>query len=137
MSEENKEWAILSPEEFTYLQKYIDYSTRKVQHVLQEFYGDGTLSHYLLEESIDFEGFKAFMRTYLEADDISSGLCERLFRSFQATPSVVQQRDADTQTDGSKESGRVSLNDVSCYFSLLEGGTAEDKLESVALRLPG
>ncbi|XP_073470053.1 diacylglycerol kinase alpha isoform X2 [Aquarana catesbeiana] len=121
MSEENKEWAILSPEEFTQLQKYIDYSTKKVQDVLQEFYGDGT---HLSEESIDYEGFQRFLRTYLDAEDISPDICKRLFMSFQAAPNVTGD-----QTDGAKEIGRVSLHDVSCYFSLLEGGTAEDKLE--------
>ncbi|XP_063808675.1 diacylglycerol kinase alpha isoform X2 [Pseudophryne corroboree] len=126
MSEENKEWAILSPEEFTQLQKYIDYSTKKVQDVLQEFYGEGTSSHQVPEESIDFEGFKRFMRTYLEADDISPDLCKRLFMSFQAVPNVDGE---ENQAAGSQENGRISLNDVSCYFSLLEGGTAEDKLE--------
>ncbi|KAM4699843.1 diacylglycerol kinase alpha [Discoglossus pictus] len=127
MSEENKEWATLSPEEFTQLQKYIDYSTRKVQDVLKQFGGDETSGPNVSEESIDFEGFKAFMKTYLDTDDISSDLCERLFMSFQAAPSTSKQ-EGDNQTDGAKVSGRVSLNDVSCYFSLLEGGTAEDKL---------
>ncbi|OCT95691.1 hypothetical protein XELAEV_18013379mg [Xenopus laevis] len=127
MSDENKEWAILSPEDFTQLQKYIDYSTKKVKDVQQEFYGDGTSCPHLVEETIDFEAFKSFLKTYLEVDDIPNNLCLRLFMSFQATPPESKENGED-EIEGQKGSGRISLNDVSCYFSLLESGTAEDKL---------
>ncbi|KAH0629282.1 hypothetical protein JD844_011227 [Phrynosoma platyrhinos] len=117
---DNKEWATLSPEEFTQLQKYIDYSSKKVQDVLQEFYGEGTLSQHLQGDSIDFEGFKLFLKTYLEAEEISDELCCHLFMSFQTTAGQATTEPA---------SGFVCINDVSCYFSLLEGGRPEDKLE--------
>ncbi|XP_069509900.1 diacylglycerol kinase alpha isoform X3 [Ambystoma mexicanum] len=120
-------WAILSPEEFAHLQKYIDYSTKKVQDVLSEFQPGGSLASHLQGESIDFEGFKMFMRTYLEAEDISDELCKRLFMSFQ-TASSVSQQPADIG-HGQGVGPMVSLDDVSCYFSLLEGGRAEDKLQ--------
>lgn len=115
--EESAEWGTLSPEEFAQLQKYLDYSSRKVQDVLQEFYGDGVLSQHLQGECVDFEGFKLFLRSYLEAADVPDTLCHHLFRSFQSTG----QTDADADL--------VCVNDVSCYFSLLEGGRPEDKLE--------
>ncbi|XP_029450630.1 diacylglycerol kinase alpha isoform X2 [Rhinatrema bivittatum] len=123
---DSQDWTVLSPEEFAHLQKYIDYSTRKVQDVLQEFYGNGSLSQYLQGESINFEGFKLFLRTYLEAEDISDNLCRRLFKSFQNVPSENELQSNITSQPGSE---LVSVSDVSCYFSLLEGGQAEDKLE--------
>ncbi|KAG6927312.1 diacylglycerol kinase alpha, partial [Chelydra serpentina] len=123
----SKEWATLSPEEFAQLQKYIDYSSKKVQDVLQELYGDGTLVQHRQGDSIDFEGFKLFMKSYLEAEEISDALCQHLFRSFQTSPG-----EAPGGQPGLGEqpaSGLVCINDVSCYFSLLEGGRPEDKLE--------
>ncbi|KAF7238233.1 Diacylglycerol kinase alpha [Varanus komodoensis] len=117
---DSREWATLSPEEFTQLQKYLDYSSKKVQDVLQEFYGEGTLSQHLQGDSIDFEGFKLFLKTYLEAEEIPDELCRHLFMSFQTTAGQATTEPA---------SGFVCVNDVSCYFSLLEGGRPEDKLE--------
>ncbi|XP_042747679.1 diacylglycerol kinase alpha isoform X2 [Lagopus leucura] len=144
--EESAEWGTLSPEEFAQLQKYLDYSSRKVQDVLQEFYGDGMLSQHLQGECVDFEGFKLFLRSYLEAADVPDTLCHHLFRSFQSTG----QPGAGEDTGGGLGNGGVGpgpggergfslihptdadlvcVNDVSCYFSLLEGGRPEDKLE--------
>uniref|UniRef100_A0A8C6ZGY1 EF-hand domain-containing protein n=1 Tax=Nothoprocta perdicaria TaxID=30464 RepID=A0A8C6ZGY1_NOTPE len=83
--EESPDWATLSPEEFAHLQKYLDYSSRKVQDVLQDFYGTGALSQHRQGECVDFEGFKLFLRSYLEADDVPDALCRHLFRSFQTS----------------------------------------------------
>uniref|UniRef100_A0A8B9FWX0 EF-hand domain-containing protein n=1 Tax=Amazona collaria TaxID=241587 RepID=A0A8B9FWX0_9PSIT len=44
--EETREWATLSPQEFAQLQKYMDYSSRRVQDVLQQFYGTGALEQH-------------------------------------------------------------------------------------------
>ncbi|XP_071887911.1 diacylglycerol kinase alpha [Anas platyrhynchos] len=115
--EESPEWGTLSPEEFAHLQKYLDYSSKKVQDVLQDFYGDGALSQHLQGECVDFEGFRLFLQSYLEASDVPEALCRHLFMSFQST------------APGQPGSGLVCVNDVSCYFSLLEGGRPEDKLE--------
>uniref|UniRef100_A0A671VIG8 Diacylglycerol kinase n=1 Tax=Sparus aurata TaxID=8175 RepID=A0A671VIG8_SPAAU len=70
------------------------------------------------ELCINEEGFRLFLKTYLEVEDFPVDLCQRLFRSFQNSEP--------TQEDSAKE---VFLKDVSCYFSLLEDGQPRDKLE--------
>ncbi|XP_074785526.1 diacylglycerol kinase alpha [Athene noctua] len=112
--EESPDWATISPQEFAQLQKYLDYTSRKVQDVLREFDGDGALSRHRQGECVDFEGFSLFLRSYLEAEDVPEPLCRHLFASFQSSR---------------EGSDLVCINDVSCYFSLLEGGRPEDKLE--------
>uniref|UniRef100_A0A8C7ST42 Diacylglycerol kinase n=1 Tax=Oncorhynchus mykiss TaxID=8022 RepID=A0A8C7ST42_ONCMY len=84
------------------------YCTLKVKDVLREFDADGRLAQHRHGECINEEGFRLFLKTYLEVEDFPKDLCQRLFRSFQ------------------KE---VFLKDVSCYFSLLEDGQPRDKLE--------
>ncbi|XP_030625732.1 diacylglycerol kinase, alpha a [Chanos chanos] len=103
----------LSPVDFIQLQQYIDYCSLKVKDVLKEFDADGKLAKYRHGECIDEEGFRLFLRTYLEVEDFPADLCQRLFRSFQSS-------------DNARE---VFLKDVSCYFSLLEDGQPRDKLE--------
>uniref|UniRef100_A0A8C3J1X6 EF-hand domain-containing protein n=1 Tax=Calidris pygmaea TaxID=425635 RepID=A0A8C3J1X6_9CHAR len=110
-------------------------SSRKVQDVLQELYGGGALSQHRQDECLDFEGFTLFLRSYLEADDVPEPLCRHLFASFQSwggghwasPPGLV----GGGSSWGSVPAGNdlVCVNDVSCYFSLLEGGRPEDKLE--------
>uniref|UniRef100_A0A671VMM7 Diacylglycerol kinase n=1 Tax=Sparus aurata TaxID=8175 RepID=A0A671VMM7_SPAAU len=69
---------------------------------------------------INEEGFRLFLKTYLEVEDFPVDLCQRLFRSFQNSEP--------TQEDSASEI-EVFLKDVSCYFSLLEDGQPRDKLE--------
>nr|XP_020861321.1 diacylglycerol kinase gamma isoform X2 [Phascolarctos cinereus] len=74
-------WISLSPKEFNQLQKYSEYSTKKLKDVLEDFYGTEQEQKYNPELPIDYEGFKVFMRTYLE-EDIPEDLCKHLFSSF-------------------------------------------------------
>ncbi|XP_009875195.1 PREDICTED: diacylglycerol kinase beta-like, partial [Apaloderma vittatum] len=132
-------------------------STKKLKDVLEEFQGDGILSRYNPEQPIDYEGFRLFMKTYLEAD-VPEELCQHLFTSFkrkicQASPDTQRQSSGVSQfnTLGMRSVERrlpfslrkshsffpppspvdqvVHLKDIVCYLSLLERGRAEDKLE--------
>uniref|UniRef100_A0A671MVD4 Diacylglycerol kinase n=1 Tax=Sinocyclocheilus anshuiensis TaxID=1608454 RepID=A0A671MVD4_9TELE len=83
----------LRPVDFIQLQQYID-----------------------CKSCIDEEGFRLFLKTYLEVEDFPPDLCQRLFRSFQ-------------NSESAKSDENIFLKDVSCYFSLLEDGQPRDKLE--------
>uniref|UniRef100_A0A672IPX5 Diacylglycerol kinase n=1 Tax=Salarias fasciatus TaxID=181472 RepID=A0A672IPX5_SALFA len=114
----NPEVKELNPVDFIQLQQYIEYCSLKVKDVLREFDADGRLARHRHGECINEEGFRLFLKTYLEVEDFPVDLCQRLFRSFQNSEP--------TQEDSNKE---VFLKDVSCYFSLLEDGQPRDKLE--------
>ncbi|KAM9514525.1 diacylglycerol kinase alpha isoform 1-T1 [Guaruba guarouba] len=124
--EEPRQWATLSPQEFAQLQKYMDYSSRRVQDVLQQFYGTEALEQHRGGECLDLAGFRLFLRSYLELDP-PEPLCRRLFASFQSGggPGGSPKPGG----GGPAGSSLISISDVSCYFSLLEGGRPEDKLQ--------
>uniref|UniRef100_H2Z7Y5 Diacylglycerol kinase n=1 Tax=Ciona savignyi TaxID=51511 RepID=H2Z7Y5_CIOSA len=76
------EFVTLTPEEFERLQKYAEYSPKKLSDVMAEFNEDGILSKYNKEKPIDYAGFKLFMETYLDTD-LTDDFCAHMFRSFQ------------------------------------------------------
>ncbi|XP_021778181.1 diacylglycerol kinase alpha isoform X3 [Papio anubis] len=114
-----KERGLISPSDFAQLQKYMEYSTKKVSDVLKLF-EDGEMAKYVQGDAIGYEGFQQFLRIYLEVDNVPRHLSLALFQSFKTDHCL---NEANVTKDV------VCLNDVSCYFSLLEGGRPEDKLE--------
>ncbi|XP_063503049.1 diacylglycerol kinase alpha isoform X2 [Pongo pygmaeus] len=116
-----KERGLISPSDFAQLQKYMEYSTKKVSDVLKLF-EDGEMAKYVQGDAIGYEGFQQFLKIYLEVDNVPRHLSLALFQSFETGHCL-------NETNGTKDV--VCLSDVSCYFSLLEGGRPEDKLEYV------
>ncbi|XP_032204442.1 diacylglycerol kinase alpha isoform X1 [Mustela erminea] len=112
-----KEKGLISPNDFAQLQKYMEYSTNKVSDVLKLF-EDGDMAEYLQGDAIGYEGFQQFLKIYLEADNVPNHLSLALFQSFKMG-----------HLEDTVKNDVVYLSDVSCYFSLLEGGRPEDKLE--------
>ncbi|XP_012587973.1 PREDICTED: diacylglycerol kinase alpha isoform X2 [Condylura cristata] len=113
-----KEKGMISPSDFAQLQKYMEYSTQKVSNVLKLF-EDGEMAEYLQGDAIGYQGFQQFLKIYLETDNVPAHLSLALFQSFQTGQNSEETLEEDV----------VCLSDVSCYFSLLEGGRPEDKLE--------
>uniref|UniRef100_A0A669C5D2 Diacylglycerol kinase n=1 Tax=Oreochromis niloticus TaxID=8128 RepID=A0A669C5D2_ORENI len=104
------------------------------------------LPFIFFSQCINEEGFRLFLKTYLEVEDFPVDLCQRLFLSFQnsepgqedSTSEIIHTHRAYKQlTAFSADPFRlmadlaceVFLKDVSCYFSLLEDGQPRDKLE--------
>ncbi|XP_008049315.1 diacylglycerol kinase gamma isoform X2 [Carlito syrichta] len=83
MSEE--QWISLTPEEFGQLQKYSEYSSKKIKDVLTEFNEGGSLKQFDPHEPISYDVFKLFMRTYLEVD-LPQSLSTHLFLAFSQKP---------------------------------------------------
>ncbi|KAL5010595.1 hypothetical protein ScPMuIL_012900, partial [Solemya velum] len=142
-------WQKLSPGEFHQLQEYASYSSKKLRDCLKEFEGDGDLSKYNPEEPMNYEGFKLFMETYLEAE-VPQDLCNHLFLSFMKKPNgqgmgkdfkvkdmaaIASQTAFELKAVRNRsnsldiKTGSIFLKDLVCHLSLLEAGRPEDKLE--------
>uniref|UniRef100_A0A8D2BE50 Diacylglycerol kinase n=1 Tax=Sciurus vulgaris TaxID=55149 RepID=A0A8D2BE50_SCIVU len=83
MSQE--QWVSLTPEEFDQLQKYSEYSSKKIKDVLIEFNEGGSLKQYGPHEPVSYDVFKLFMRAYLEVD-LPQPLSTHLFLAFSQKP---------------------------------------------------
>ncbi|XP_046956102.1 diacylglycerol kinase gamma isoform X3 [Lynx rufus] len=94
MSEER--WVSLTPEEFDQLQKYSEYSSKKIKDVLAEFNEGGSLKQYDPHEPISYDVFKLFMKAYLEVD-LPQPLSTHLFLAFSQKP---RQETPDHPTEG-------------------------------------
>ncbi|XP_076973938.1 diacylglycerol kinase gamma isoform X2 [Tamandua tetradactyla] len=83
MNEEQR--VSLTPEEFDQLQKYSEYSSKKIKDVLTEFNEGGSLEQYDPHKPISYDVFKLFIRAYLDVD-LPQPLSTHLFLAFSQKP---------------------------------------------------
>ncbi|XP_044627183.2 diacylglycerol kinase gamma isoform X7 [Equus asinus] len=105
MSEER--WVSLTPEEFNQLQKYSEYSSKKIKDVLAEFNEGGSLKQYDPHEPVGYDVFKLFMRAYLEVD-LPQPLSTHLFLAFSQKPRQETPDHPKEETSNSEASGPES-----------------------------
>lgn len=115
-----KEKGLISPEDFAQLQKYIEYSTKRVSDVLKVF-DNGEMNKYCQGDEIGYLGFEQFLKMYLDVEEVPHQLCWTLFWSFHTSQGLAKESESKASV--------ICLSDVYCYFTLLEGGSPEDKLE--------
>ncbi|XP_025231326.1 diacylglycerol kinase gamma isoform X3 [Theropithecus gelada] len=113
-------WVSLTPEEFDQLQKYSEYSSKKIKDVLTEFNEGGSLKQYDPHEPISYDVFKLFMRAYLEVD-LPQPLSTHLFLAFSQKP---RQETSDHPTEGA---GNSEANSPDTNIQNAENATKADE----------
>nr|XP_015815097.2 diacylglycerol kinase, alpha b [Nothobranchius furzeri] len=113
----------LTSVDFIQLQHYMEESNLRVKDVIKVFHPGGRLAKHTQGECLDAVGFCLFLKTYLEMEDIPADFCQRLFRYFQ------HKEQDESSTNPVLKGDVVFLQDVSCYFSVLEEGQPQEKLE--------
>ncbi|XP_031423910.1 diacylglycerol kinase, alpha b isoform X1 [Clupea harengus] len=111
--------AEVNPVDFIQLQQYMEYSSMRVKDVVKEFNAGGKLVQHKSGDHVDRTGFSLFLKSYLEADNLPTELCQHLFQYFQDSELCK----------GKPRDDYVCLKAMSCYFSVLEEGKPRDKLE--------
>uniref|UniRef100_H9EUX8 Diacylglycerol kinase n=1 Tax=Macaca mulatta TaxID=9544 RepID=H9EUX8_MACMU len=113
-------WVSLTPEEFDQLQKYSEYSSKKIKDVLTEFNEGGSLKQYDPHEPISYDVFKLFMRAYLEVD-LPQPLSTHLFLAFSQKP---RQETSDHPTE---EASNSEANSPDTNIQNAENATKADE----------
>ncbi|XP_074045645.1 diacylglycerol kinase gamma isoform X3 [Macrotis lagotis] len=122
-------WCTLSPSEFSQLQKYSAYSTRKLKDVLDDFYRTEKEENYNPDLLIDYKGFKNFMRAYLKKD-IPENLCKHLFLSF---PCKTQKTSHTSDFQDQDVSGNTAIHSPRALIAkseMVEDAVSKDEQSS-------
>uniref|UniRef100_A0A2K5VZI3 Diacylglycerol kinase n=1 Tax=Macaca fascicularis TaxID=9541 RepID=A0A2K5VZI3_MACFA len=113
-------WVSLTPEEFDQLQKYSEYSSKKIKDVLTEFNEGGSLKQYDPHEPISYDVFKMFMRAYLEVD-LPQPLSTHLFLAFS------QKSRQETSDHPTEEASNSEANSPDTNIQNAENATKADE----------
>ncbi|XP_075824104.1 diacylglycerol kinase gamma isoform X2 [Microtus pennsylvanicus] len=144
-------WVSLSSEEFDQLQKYAEYSSKKIKDVLTEFNEGGSLKQCDTHKPISYDVFKLFMRAYLEVD-LPLPLSTHLFLAFsqkprQETPdhpkegaSSSEPNVSDCNADNAAKADEACApdTDLYCFTQRSQGNRcgARDSIQTCATSIP-
>ncbi|XP_041533920.1 diacylglycerol kinase gamma isoform X2 [Microtus oregoni] len=144
-------WVSLSSEEFDQLQKYAEYSSKKIKDVLTEFNEGGSLKQCDTHKPISYDVFKLFMRAYLEVD-LPLPLSTHLFLAFsqkprQETPDHPKEgasssepnvSDCDADNAAKADEACAPDTDLYCFTQRSQGNRcgARDSIQTCATSIP-